>query len=234
MKKISKIIWGVLLVAAGVVFALNALGVTDIDIFFDGWWTLLIILPFTVTFITEKDKLGSLIGLGVGVFLLLCCQDVLDFSWAWKLLIPAIIVITGLRMLCKGIFSKKGNGAKDDEPLPEIEPSKNGKNTCAVFSGNDLDCSGEVFEGGSFTAVFGGIECDLRNATIEKDCVIRVAVAFGGVDILLPKNVKARVDVCSVFGGTQDKSEHATEGPTVLIKGFCVFGGVDVLTKKED
>ena len=233
MKKTSNIIWGILLVLAGVIFALNALEITNIDIFFDGWWTLLIILPFAVTLITEQDKLGSLLGIIVGVFLLLCCQDVLDFSWVWKILIPAVIVLTGLRMLWKGVFAKKEE-VKNEKLPAEINDSKeNRKVVCAVFSGNTLNCSGEVFEGGSFTAVFGGVECDLRNARIEKDCVIRVSAMFGGVDILLPKNVRARVEACSVFGSVEDKSEHAQDGPIVLIKGFCAFGGVEICSEKE-
>ena len=36
MKKISSVIWGIVLIAAGALFALNALNITNIDIFFDG------------------------------------------------------------------------------------------------------------------------------------------------------------------------------------------------------
>ena len=45
MQKLNRILWGVVLVAVGVVFALNALNIVDINIFFDGWWTLFIIIP---------------------------------------------------------------------------------------------------------------------------------------------------------------------------------------------
>ncbi len=36
MKKISSVIWGIVLIAAGALFALNSLNITNIDIFFDG------------------------------------------------------------------------------------------------------------------------------------------------------------------------------------------------------
>ena len=48
MRKISKILWGIAFIFAGVIFALNAFGITDIEIFFDGWWTLFIIIPCLV------------------------------------------------------------------------------------------------------------------------------------------------------------------------------------------
>ena len=55
MKKISKILWGIALVVIGGIFALNAFGVTDIHIFFDGWWTLFIIVPCLIG-ISAKEK----------------------------------------------------------------------------------------------------------------------------------------------------------------------------------
>ena len=63
MKKISSIIWGIVLIAAGALFALNALNITDIDIFFDGWWTLFIIVPCAVGLFTEYEKTGNIIGI---------------------------------------------------------------------------------------------------------------------------------------------------------------------------
>ena len=56
MKKVTSIIIGVALVAVGVIFALNAFDVTDIDMFFDGWWTVFIIIPCTVGLFTERKK----------------------------------------------------------------------------------------------------------------------------------------------------------------------------------
>ena len=53
MKKSSSIIWGIVLIIIGAVFALNSLDITDIDIFFDGWWTLFIIVPSAIGFFTE-------------------------------------------------------------------------------------------------------------------------------------------------------------------------------------
>lgn len=54
MKKLNGIVWGIVLVAAGILLGLNAFGITDIDIFFDGWWTLFIIVPCAVGLITDR------------------------------------------------------------------------------------------------------------------------------------------------------------------------------------
>ena len=123
MKKVTvkfnfgNIIWGIILVAAGIIFALNALEITNIEIFFKGWWTLFIIIPCTVNFITSRnrdDVFGNLFGIAIGVFLLLCARDILDYSMIWKLLLPAVVVIIGFKMLIKGIFGRKNREDDDD------------------------------------------------------------------------------------------------------------------------
>ena len=106
MKKITNTVLGALLIALGVIFALNALEITDIDIFFDGWWTLFIIVPCLMGLFTERKKSGNLIGLAIGVLLLLGSWDIISFSVLWKLLVPVIIVMIGVKIIVSQ--SKKG------------------------------------------------------------------------------------------------------------------------------
>lgn len=224
MKKASNIIWGLVLITVGALFALNKLNITDFDLFFDGWWTVFIIVPCLAGLFTEREKLGNLIGLAVGVFLLLCCQDILSFSILWELLLPAIVVVIGLKMVITGLFGNKAN-----EIMTKIK--KDGGETkvcCATFSGSDLYLDGEVFEGAELTAVFGGVKCDLRNAVIEKDCAISVTAIFGGIDIFVPQNVNVKVSANCLFGGISNKTAAHKDAPTVYIGGTCMFGGVDV------
>ncbi len=224
MKKFSSVIWGIVLIAVGAIFALNALNITNIDVFFDGWWTLFIIVPCAVGLFTDREKTGNIIGLAIGVFLLLCCQDILSFSMLWKLLVPAIIVLIGLKLIFNGLFGNKAN-----EIIARIK--KNGgelKSGCATFSGCDLNYDGEIFEGAELTAVFGGVECDLRNAVIEKDCAIQVSAIFGGIDILVSDNVNVKVNSNCIFGGISNKTSVHNGAPTIYVNGTCMFGGVEI------
>ena len=95
MKKTRNVLWGIVFVVLGVIFGLNALEITDINIFFDGWWTLFIIVPCFINIFKEEDKTGDFIGLLIGLVLLLCSQDYLEFEVVWRLMIPAILVIIG-------------------------------------------------------------------------------------------------------------------------------------------
>ena len=224
MKKSSSIIWGAVLVVAGVIFALNALEITHVDLFFDGWWTLFIIVPCFIGLFTEREKTGNIIGVTVGVILLLCCLGVLDFSMLWKLLVPAIIVIIGFKMVYTGVFGNRANEImkkmKADGKAPKV--------CCAAFSGCDLNYDYEVFEGAEITAVFGGVKCDLRNAVIEKDCAIQASAIFGGIDVLVSSNVNVKVNSNSIFGGVSNKTDAHPDRPTVYVNATCMFGGAEI------
>lgn len=224
MKKISRAVWGILLIAVGALFALNALKITNVDVFFDGWWTVFIIVPCAVGLFTERDKTGNLIGLAVGVVLLLASQGIIRFSLLWKLFVPAIIVIVGLKLVLSA-FS--GNRAAEIMTAVKQEGGR-AKVGCATFSGCDLNFDGEVFEGAELSATFGGLQCDLRGAIIEKDCAIRVSAVFGGVDILVPAGINVKVSTTCLFGGVSNKTALSKNAPTLYVTGTCLFGGVDI------
>jgi len=224
LKNIKNVLYGLILIALGIVLGLNALGYTDINLFFDGWWTLIIIIPCIHGLFTEKNKTDNIIGIAVGVVLLLCCQDVISFDLLWKLLVPGVIVVIGIKLVLGGVFGEKANRV-----IAEMQ--ENGHSpieACAVFSGNDRRFTGECFAGAELTAVFGGIKWDLRDAVIEQDCVIKVTAVFGGIDIMVSDQVNVEVDAAGIFGGVSNKTASKKNVPTIYVTGLCMFGGVDV------
>lgn len=222
MKK-TNIILGLILIIIGIIFGLNALEITNINIFFNGWWTLFIILPSINGLITEKDKTMSIITLIIGLALLLGARNIIDFDILFKLSIPTILIILGISMIFKDTLNKQFH-----KEIKEL--SKNTKEECyATFASQDIKIE-EEFKGINLNAIFGGIKYDLRDAQIKENVIINATSIFGGIEILLPKNVKVEIKSNSIFGGvsneikqTKDKKEHI-----VYIKGTCLFGGVEV------
>jgi predicted membrane protein len=232
MKTASRVIWGVILICAGVIFGLNALGVTDIDVFFDGWWTLFIIIPCGVGLFTERHKTGNIMGLLIGVGLLLWCRDILDLSLLWKLILPILIVLLGIKLIFGEFIGKKVRekiSKEEAEHISNMEKEGFSACHCATFSGEDANYDGQTFEGAELVATFGGVKCDLRNAVIPHDCAIRVSATFGGITILVPANVNVKVQTTSLFGGVTNKaSANIYNGITIYVSGSCMFGGVDI------
>lgn len=225
MKKISNAVWGVLLVALGVFIALDAMNILDINFFFKGWWTLFIIIPSLVGLVTEREKAGNIIGLAIGIALLLAVRDILEFEMLSKLILPAIIIAVGANL-----FIKSFSNNEKREMFDTAEKNGEVRYSTAIFSGKEEKFSEERFEGAELTAIFGGIDLDLRGAIIEKDCVIKVAAIFGGVDIIAPENVNVKVSSNSIFGGVTNniKGEYEEGRVTVYISAFCIFGGAEI------
>lgn len=227
MKKVSAIMWGLVLIALGVILGGNALGWFDINIFFKGWWTLFIIVPCTISLIANpREWLGNLIGIMVGVCLMLACLDVISFSSLWKLLLPAIIILIGLSLIARNLFSRKFDkaAAKLNDKFSKEDESG------AVFGGSNIDMSGKEFKGKNINAVFGGLKLDLRNAKIKEDVIINASAIFGGIDILVPDNVVVETKSNSFFGGVSNKTKVIPKGkaPTIYVNGMALFGGIEV------
>lgn len=226
MKKLGNALWGIVLIALGVILGLNATGVAHINIFFDGWWTLFIIIPCFIGLIRDNDKVGNLIGLLIGVALLLCCQRVLNFDMIWKLLFPAILVIIGLSLIFKDAI-----GSKVTAEIKNLNKNRSKENEyCATFGGQNINLEGQEFKGLDLSAVFGGIKCDLTKAKITGNQVINVSTIFGGADIFVPNNVRVIVKSTPIFGGVSDKTVKPSDenAPIIYVNATCVFGGVDI------
>ena len=56
-----------------------------------------------------KASLPPHVGILIGIFLLLACQNVLDFDLLWKLLVPVIIAVFGVKMILRGIVGNKSS-----------------------------------------------------------------------------------------------------------------------------
>ena len=228
MKKYRSVLWGVALIIAGLVWALSALDIVKVNIFFDGWWTLFIIVPSAISFFTSSEKFSALIGIAVGVILLLCARDVLTYGLVMKLAVPAIIILIGLKMIFSS-FSKN-HTERVEESFEKYEGDVD--NVFCLFNGVKADLSGKVFRGAEINAIFGGVDYDLRGAVIEPDSAIKVSAVFGGVDIIVPEGVKVKVKSNSFFGGVENKSRRPAKDDenviTLYVSGLALFGGIDI------
>lgn len=226
MKRISDIMWGLILIIIGVILGGNALDIFNINLFFDGWWTLFIIVPTFIGLVTEKDKTGNVIGLIIGLFLLLACRGLFDFKLIWKLIFPLIFVIIGLSLIFKNNINKEVS--EKIKKLNENLSSNDGYT--ATFSGQNLNFDGEEFKGSNLNAIFGGIKLDLRKAIINEDIVINASSIFGGIDIYIPDNCKVKIKSNSIFGGvSNNKKCNVDENSyTIYINASCMFGGVEI------
>lgn len=228
MKQVKNTIWGLVFIIIGVIVGLNAFGFTKIDIFFDGWWTLFIIVPCFIDLFNSKEKTGNIIGIIIGVLLLLACNDLFSFDIILKLLLPIILVGIGLSFIFK-------NNSKIKKEITKIEKNSSDlPSYCATFSGNDVSFAEEEFNGCSIDAIFGGAKLNLADAIVKKDVVINATCVFGGITIFVPDDVNVKINSTSIFGGVDDpknrngKISKEKNAKTIYINATCVFGGIEI------
>ncbi|MDY9925629.1 LiaF transmembrane domain-containing protein [Methanosarcina sp.] len=138
---------------------------------------------------------------------------------------PALVILMGIGIL----VNRKGR------PFP----SRRGTETVdllAILSGVDADSSSEYFRGGDITAIFGGVDLDLRGSKIkEPPARINVISMFGGIDVRVPEEWQIEMDVLPILGSAEDerprnsvRKENSTGKPDLIVTGFAAFGGFSI------
>lgn len=218
-KKLSNTLIGLIFIVFGIAFLGSTLDWWG-SVFFDGWWTLFIIIPCVISIISTGVQVGNLVGIGVGVILLLDAQDILDGGVTWRMMVPVILILIGIAIILKSI--------KPEKSFTSYDPNK--QNATAFFGGSEPNFANQEFKGINCSAVFGGVDLNLKTSIITEDCEIACTAIFGGIDIVLPPNVKCKLTNTSVLGGVDNKFKSAEDptAPTVTINATCIFGGLEI------
>ncbi|MCR5351994.1 MAG: cell wall-active antibiotics response protein [Bacteroidales bacterium] len=226
MKQSLKIILGLALVAAGVLWILNILGVLNFDFSTRGWWTLFIIVPCLFGLFNNRDKVGPCLGIGVGVLLLLAARDVISWHMMWQMALALLVIGFGVNLIlfksCKAhaIYETK-TICRDGKDIRYIESS---------FGRQAISFVGEKFEGVDAHSAFGSLTLDLNGADIADGAFIDLNVGFGGMTLIVPEGLAVAIAVSSGFGGVTDnrRTKVSSGTPCLTITGKVGFGGVEI------
>lgn len=223
MKNINKFFWGILLIIIGIIYGLNAFEITDINIFFDGWWTLFIIIPCFLNLIKGKDATGNLIGMLIGCSLLLLTRGLISFDKLASLIIPTVLILLGLTILLKTRTTEV------NEKIKTLNKKNAPTEYYATFASQEIILENKL-KNIDLNAIFGSITCDLRKVVIEEDAVINITVIFGSVDLLVADDVEIKIKPTTIFGAIENKKDvkDAKSKKKIYINSTCLFGGVDI------
>lgn len=227
----KRVTWGILLILAGVVLLLNQLDLLDFgDLIHTYWPSILILMGLFGLISRDSSKISNLVILGIGVFFQLRNFGYITVS-IWQILWPAILIIIGL-----SIIFDKGTRKHKSEVDPEKWEKENSVDENIVdyftmFSSIENTNYTKHFKGGKLTAIFAGIELDLRNAEMEDDtAVVNVTAIFAGIDIIVPSHWNVEVQATPILGGVEKHTKYNRDenAPTLKINGTAVFGGIEI------
>jgi predicted membrane protein len=208
---------------------------------FDFWPVILIVIGAVK--LTEAPQTGRYTGgavlIAVGALFLASNMGLLPIDSVWELW-PLGLIALGVLLLIERISvgersvfgadlrGERWRGCFDNMPTDIPGDFK----LAAVFSGGKRKLTSNDFRGGIISAVFGGYEIDLRNASIQgPSATIKVDVVFGGVEIKIPETWTVVLQGTGIFGGFSDETRHPVITPEtkrLVLTGAAVFGGVVV------
>ena len=228
MKKnfLVRAFFGVTIAAFGGVLLLKNLEIIKFDSWHLFWGTVwavgLVLAGLTTIFSSNKmlTRAWGLLLMATGVSIGLNTYGIIDVS-IWKLFWPVVLIAVGLMM----VFSI-GSGRRKKYEKSASDSSDNEK--VAIFYGEESRVKGD-YTGGSATAIFGGVELDLRQAKIKDGAVIDVFTFCGGVNINMPDDVIVKNEVHGILGGSEYKTvSKSSAKKTIILRGECVLGGLEI------
>jgi len=222
---------GLIVIVAGVLFTLDNLGLVDAEQFIQYWPAGLVALGLLKLWHAREGQ-----GWVGGFFLvLLGGWMLLEHAVAIRISIgdlwPLFLVFIGGYMVWKGF-----GGVRRGPPAD----GQNRFSALAIMSGIVRRSNTQTFRGADLTAIMGGCEIDLRQASIEPgtEAVIDVFAFWGGIDIKVPDDWIVIIRAVPIMGGIEDKT-HTPASPatkTLTIGGIVIMGGVTIknLTGRHD
>ncbi len=225
-----QLVFGLLIILLGVLFTLDNLNILEVGDYIRFWPLALMALGTAKFFESNRppSQLAGVLFFGIGSLFLLQNLHVIRFH-LWVLW-PLVLVIIGGGMLWQAIMRERIADADSDSAISAV----------AILSGVERTFNSQDFRGGDLTAIMGGCEIDLRQASIkENQAVLNVFAMWGGIEIRVPEDWVIILHGIPLLGGFGDSTRLRAVGDPahpaaaasrkrLVIKGFVIMGGVEV------
>ena len=222
----TQVIFGLMAIAIGVIFTLDNLEIIDARDYLRFWPIVFVAVGALKIWQARIDGHGWLAGL---LFLALGCwmliNRIIYFTFSTREFLPLVLVFIGGYLVWRGM-----GGTRRGKTL-DAHSSFSG---LAIMGGVARRNNSQTFQGADLTAIMGGCEIDLRQASIAPgtDAVIDVFAFWGGIDIKVPEDWTVVTRAVPLMGGVEDKTRVPQPLPAVekrlIISGIVIMGGVVV------
>ena len=218
----AQVVFGLMIVVLGVLFTLDNLEVIDAGDYLRFWPSVFVVVGLLKLYHALRDGHGwfsGLVFLGVGTWMLL--NGVLYFRVNLRELLPLSLVALGGYMVWRGFGGQRRERVSDGH---------SSFSAMAIMGGVARRSSSQTFQGADLTAVMGGCEIDLRQASIApgSEAIVEIFAFWGGIDIKVPEDWTVVTRAMPLMGGVEDKT-RAPQGAVskrLVVRGIVVMGGV--------
>lgn len=220
----GRLIFGLFVLALGVIFTLDTLGYGEARYFLRFWPLLLVALgaiKLAEIGCPSCQVIGGLLVL-FGGFLLLDTLGVYAFDWG--VVFPLALVAIGGAIVWQALGRPGTRAAADEAASGTV-------NGFALLGAVARRSTSSAFHGGNATALLGACEIDLRSASLaEGGAVVDTFAFWGGVEIRVPADWQVEVRGTPILGAFEDltRSETTAGERKLVVKGMAIMGGVEV------
>lgn len=227
----GKYFLGLFLILVGAGLLMDQMGYIDFGDIIGLYWPVILILSgISGLFDRSNSKTGSFILIALGVLLQLNRLDYIEVD-IFRLFFPIILIIIGLNIIFTRGIRKHSTPVEPEKWTSENAYMDDTVNQFVLFSGSSLKNQSLNFKGGKASAVFGGIELDLRGAQLkDNQGFLDITTLFGGIDIRVPDNWRVEMQATPLLGGIDNntKSNPGPDVPVLKISATAIFGGIDI------
>jgi predicted membrane protein len=217
---------GLVVILVGSLFLLDNLDIFDFDARMYFWPTVLMLLGGLRIYSAESRSSyifgGALVSVGAIVLLSKLGFIALSVRALW----PLVIIAVGVCVIFHAL-----DGKRRAEALTPVGAMADDSviNATAIMGGFERRVNSQAFRGGEVTAIMGGCELDLRNASLEGDAVLNMFVVFGGATLKVPADWTVVVQGTPIMGAFEEKTAMTGDGKKrLVIKGYAIMGGVEI------
>jgi hypothetical protein len=218
-----QVIFGLLVVALGVIFTLDNLEIIDARDYLQYWPAALVAVGMLKLWHASRDGhgwFGGLFILAVGAWMLI--ERMVYIRIDARDVLPLFLVFIGGYMVWRGFGGQRRERSSDGHS------SFSG---LAIMGGVSRRSNSQTFIGADLTAVMGGCEIDLRQASIAPgtEAVIDAFALWGGIEIKVPEDWTVVTRVTPLMGGVEDKTRvPQVTDRRLVINGLVIMGGIVV------
>jgi hypothetical protein len=217
---------GLMVILVGLLMTLDNLGLVHAENYVRYWPAGLIAIGVVKLWHSHErggGGFGGFLFTIVGTWLLLEHAAVVQLSF-WDMW-PTLLVFAGAFLVWQGLSGPRV------KRVPDSHANSNSMlSAMAVLGAVARGNNSASFRGGELTAIMGGCEIDLRQASIDGEAVIDVFAWWGGIDLRVPEDWTVVSAVVPVLGGVEDKT-RPPQGATrhrLVLRGFVVMAGVEI------
>ncbi len=222
----QRLVFGLLIMAVGVLALLDNLRIFE-GVRLISFWPAVFIVGGILKMSQSQARSGYVIGaIFIAVGSIMTLNNLGVISVRIRDFWPVILIAIGFLV----IFKDKAKQTMNDITVTKINDNKEGKiDIVAIMSGSQGNIANANFIGGDITAVMGGVELDLRNASIETEAVINVFAFWGGISLKVPNDWSVVNSANAVLGGIDDSTvPNMSANKRLIITGTAVMGGVEI------